>query len=291
MKKIMYLMAGVMFLASCSKNDSTPEVVNWNPHPINEIQENMHSDAKDFVLANAPDGKRNNIDFQAEMILELSLSLHVGFAVEFAKAGDLGEHTFAPSLKQITDMITYHVENPVNLADTIDGWHRQSLVVEDGFSDTYKDLIADHHDIRFSGAGFQEGNDKKYHNILQSGQEALDGHEYNMLQARSHPHIVNHNLFESGDWDEIKDAMNGDDKFIISCAIAAAAAITIAEAASAAAIVAAAAVTAANVSTIVKNSSKDGVYDGYNIPYIIQMNQAVAAAASIIDLVMNHTTE
>lgn len=294
MKQI-YLLLVIVFLASCSKNNETPSVENWNPHHLNEVQERSVDVLTDYVENNThPNGKMkmNKIDYMGGLIDDLSMQLFNDFTNLYSNSKS-DDGTFAPAYEQIHAMITHYANNPPNIEDTINGYHRAFYHYDESNSENYKEIVSENFDNRY--IAFNPSQDEVYGNLIQRAEDELNPSEYNMAKVRTFPHLVNHNLFESGAWDDIKAIVNGGEKFIVTCAIAVGlgAEVTMAGIAAVTTAEIGGGVAIAEVATA--NNKNNELFpkslDGNNFAFLCQLNQVIGSAAATVDLVMNHTTE
>ena len=295
MKKVIYLFTALsLIFVSCSKdNSSDVGVASYNPYELNEIQENAINVVSQYATDNINALRNGNVhksDFYDNLRDTLALYLHEATAA----LNWIGIKGGVP-LDVCMDVLTSQRDSFANINvmnDTAGGVFKAVTYYEQEFSDAYHSLREKHMDLRHQG--FDAGIDLLQSNLLSEGLNTLPVEESNYLASRINPILGVHSMFESGEWDRLKDLYgnNGNDKFF-SCIAAACVAIAASEAAAGAATAATvfggvAGGTAA-ITTIVKNTSKS-----WGLPSDVtnwqhnHINAVFGSCASLLDLVENH---
>jgi len=276
----------LIFLASCTKESSDNSLHMYDPSELNEIQENAVNVVAQYAEDNISSVKNGIIDkddFYDGLLDHLAQYLSDatdGLALTSFKGGVPYDvcHTV---LKTQRDSLSN-----INIAeDTVGGAFRQPNAYEEFLSDAYHEIRDDHIELRHQG--LDAGHDSQHSSLLALAYNTLNSDEANHIAAKIHPVLQVHNMFESGAWEDLKLLYSADDDKLFSCFVAAVAAMTLVEGLTATAAVAG---TAASVSTIVKNSSKNS----WGLPSTttdwehIHINNVFAACSSLLDLVENH---
>tara|TARA_B110000211_G_scaffold111705_1_gene129791 strand:+ start:229 stop:1119 length:891 start_codon:yes stop_codon:yes gene_type:complete len=292
MKKIMYVFVVTsIFLFSCTKDDAINDVTRYyDPSQLNEIQENAIGVVEQYTVDNIKNlkaGKISKTDFYDNLADTLAQYLHVATAV-LDWTGIKGGIPLDVCMGVLTSQRDSFAN--INIAiDTIAGVTKQSIYPEDEMSSEYNDLRKQHIDLRHAALDF--GNDLAHSEILRTGLNTLDPHEYNFLASRINPILGVHEMFESGKWDNLKDLFDAENPKFFSCIVAACVAIGASEACAGAAVAATiiGGTTTAAVNVVSLSKGKD-----WGLPAETEnwkynhINSVFASCASLLDLVENH---
>ncbi|HIK62864.1 MAG TPA: hypothetical protein EYG01_02540 [Flavobacteriales bacterium] len=256
-----------------------------DPSELNEIQENAIGVVNQYAQEHIKELRNGSItktDFYDNLLDSLANYLSVATAT----LDWLGIKGGVP-LDICKDVLTTQRDTLANIniaTDTVNGSFKQIDAYEEDMSAEYHVLRLRHMNLRHEGLDF--AHDVAHSHLLSTGFNTLIPEEANYLSAKIHPVLGVHAMFESGQWDNLKEIFGKTEPKFFSCFVAACAAMTLVEALTATAAVAG---TAASVSTIAKNSSKTwGLPSSTTDWEHIHINNVFASCSSLLDLVENH---
>ena len=252
MKKIIYLTSVVLFLASCSKESASPELYVHSPHELNEIHEHIVDVVEQYAMDNK--AKMNKVDFLDGLQDSLASYLHHATST-LDWIGVKGGGGVPLDLCKSLLANQRDVFRELNLeTDTVGGVYLNATSADEvNFSDAYHSLKIEQNRLKLQP--YDASLDAQHLDILSRAGDLVT-EESNMMSVKVHNCVTTHSMFESGQWENIKELYaQPKDKFIISClmaAIAAASALTLAVAGTS--VVAGGISIAASISTLNKNS-------------------------------------
>jgi len=100
-------------------------------------------------------------------------------------------------------------------------------MLEEEMSDAYHGLRIQHLDLTHQGLDFAQ--DMAHSSLLTQGLNTLSVEESNFLASRIHPILGAHEMFESGQWDNLKNLFNKQDDKFFACAVALGVAILVSQ--------------------------------------------------------------